>query len=730
MVTKSRKTNNQYHRILVLPRGTPRPCRDFMARTTIVVQRAASTVRQLCKASVPTFAPSRVHCCSELLAQVKQYLSTPLGQSEETQMAFQSIKKILPNSCKCLKGGLLSDLHSRLSRPPPSLPPGYLRFVREISKEIFTKGWDAAWSTKVSSFSPSLGSCIGKSRKHGGQLSTLAVDGQSAWQESLLRPRPGSLEGELLLVDSSGKPRPLTRFSSEAASLRPLHGLIYDHLSKFPWLLRGDVTAERLKEAGFDFSKSGEEPLTSGDYKSATDNLSIEVAESILDVAWSSSSYVPAPVFRFALAAQRPRLAYETDDLLVEHFVPTRGQMMGSYLCFPLLCLQNYIAFRYAESRFGCSGTPVLINGDDILFQSPRAFSEEWMSVVGGLGLEVEKTKTSVSCEFGSLNSTLVRWKGGNLVVVRTLRLGMLRECSHPGNLGTSAAIFSRVGPRESWMANCLAFLSWHQHTIVKWNAVASDMGFQGRLLRRAFERFRGGRLLWRDDVLHQMRLDRLPSAPCPHNVVMRSQEFVNVKRQEVSKDISRETCIWMASRKWELGRGYMAIKPTKLVHERAKATRVPAWLNRYDTKPEVLKRESARVLVRTEYYFTDSVSGPRKRPLRVKLPGQSKPSFLSESLSISTRRSVPLERTWWSPPCSVDEVRIPKSIWEAHHPPHTFSGMSLLANPSSVPYVDVVKNLVRSETQGDEIFYSRVADRTLLNSGLSCFRQFWALNE
>jgi hypothetical protein len=732
MVTKSRKNSNQYHRVLFLPKGVPRPCRDFMARTTIVVQRAASTVRQLSKASVPTFCPSRIHTCHDLLRQVKEYLSLPLGCSEETQMAFQSIKKLLPASCACLKGGLLSDLRSRLSRPPPSLPPGYLQFAREISREIFANGWDLAWSSKVESFSPSLGSCLSASRKNGGQLSTLAVDGQQAWRESLNQPQPGSLEGELLLVDSSGKPRPLTRFAAEAASLRPLHGLIYDHLSKLPWLLRGDVTAERLKEAGFDFSKSGEEPLTSGDYKSATDNLSIEVAEAILDVAWSSSRHVPAPVFRYALAAQRPSLRYERDDHLLEHFVPTRGQMMGSYLCFPLLCLQNYIAFRYAERLAGRVGTPVLINGDDILFQSPWNFSREWMSVVGDLGLEVEKTKTSVSCEFGSLNSTLVRWKGGNLVVVRTLRLGMLRECSHPGNLGASCLLFSRVGPRETWMSNALAFLAWHSRTIVRWNACASDMGFQGRLLRRAFTRFRGGRLLWRDDVLHQMGLDRLPSAPCPHNVVMRSQEFVNVPRTEVSKDISRETSVWMASRKWELGRGYMAIKPTRMVHERAKATRVPGWLNCYTTKAEVLKRESARVLCRTEYYFTDSVSGPVKRPLRVKLPGMAKAKFTSgPSLSICTRRVVALERSWWKDPCRVDEVRIPKQIWEAHHPAHTFSGMSLLANPYQFDYVDTVRNLLRSETQGGEnVFSSWFAEQSLLNQGLSSFRQFWDMNE
>jgi len=635
-------------------------------------------------------------------------------------MAFQSIKKLLPDNCKCLKGTMLADLCSRLSRPPPSLPNDYIRFAREISAEIFAKGWDASWDRKVQSFSPSLGSCIGKSRKYGGQLATLAAAGQTAWQESLNLPQPGSLEGELLLVNSAGKPRALTRFGAECASLRPLHGLLYDTISKQPWLLRGDVTDERLGKAGFDLSRSVEEPLTSGDYKSASDNLSIEVAESILDVAWSTSKYVPSNVFRYALAAQRPNLTYEGEDGLLEHFVPTRGQMMGSYLCFPLLCLQNYIAFRYAERINGKCGTPVLINGDDILFQSSTSFSTSWMSVVGGLGLEVEKTKTSVSNEFGTLNSTLVRWAHGKLTVVKTLRLGMLRECSHPGNLGDVALLFSRVGPRDTWLRNSLEFLRWHERTILKWNAVASDMGFRGRLMRRAFTVFRRGRLLWRDDVLHQLKLDRLPAAHCPHNIVMSSQEFVSVDRALLSKEISREAANWMASRKWELGRGYESKKSPQMVSERAKATRLPEFLTSSLTSTKVLREESHRLMRRTEHYW--SCSG--------NFLGLTKPPKGYER-SIYSRREVRSERAWWQDRVHVDEVRVPKTIWEAHNPPWQFDGFCKLLVSSSVPRFDLVSSLRTQATpEAGEIFYSGIAERMKQLPVLTFVRQFfeWAV--
>jgi len=676
-----------------LPRGTPRPCRDFMARTTLVVLRAASSVRRLCHTDIPVFTPSRIHSCSELLKAVKSYLSTELTADEETQMAFQSIKKLLPESCKCLKSGLLTDLRSRLSRPPPTLPAGYLSFAREISSEIFAKGWDRSWLDKVDTFAPSLSSCQGFSRKHGGQLAALAVTGHESYKERMTGAPFGELEGELLVVDSSGKPRPLTRFGPESAFLRPLHGLIYDRISREKWLLRGEVTKEALNAAGFDPTKKVELPLTSGDYKSASDNLSIEVAETILDVAWGNSKHVPANVFRYAVAAQRPRLQYEGEDLLKESFVPTRGQMMGSYLCFPLLCLQNYIAFRYAEKVAHVSGTPVLINGDDILFQGEKSFSDLWMDVVGSLSLEVEKTKTSVSSDFGSLNSTLLRWSPSGLYPVKTLRMGMLRECGHPGNLGANALKFSRVGPRTTWLSNFREFLSWHEVTIVKWRSVLSDLGFSGRLARRAFQVYRGGRLLLRDNILHSLDLPRLDPPPCPHNIVMSGSEFIKVASCFVTREVQRETARWMSSRKWELGESFKSQKVTKLVSKRANATQIESSLNSY-TRPLAEWREEAvaRSRKRAEYYFysTDVATG------RVKMAGLDK-EFHFWKNKIVDKREVPREALWWQERLRAgDEVRVPIPVWKQFHPDwFGLEGFSLFKKPQE-PVADPIPSALK----------------------------------
>nr|WAK77773.1 MAG: RNA-dependent RNA polymerase [Botourmiaviridae sp.] len=628
-------------------------------------------------------------------------------------MAFQSIKKLLPESCKCLKSGLLTDLRARLSRPPPTLPAGYLSFAREISSEIFAKGWDRSWLDKVDTFAPSLSSCQGFSRKQGGQLAALAVTGHEHYKERMTGAPFGELEGELLVVDSSGKPRPLTRFGPESAFLRPLHGLMYDTISRKKWLLRGEVTEAALNEAGFDPTKKVELPLTSGDYKSASDNLSIEVAETILDVAWGNSQHVPANVFRYAMAAQRPRLQYEGEDHLKESFTPTRGQMMGSYLCFPLLCLQNYIAFRYAEKVSDVKGTPVLINGDDILFQSEVGFSNRWMEIVGSLSLEVEKTKTSVSSDFGSLNSTLLRWFPSGLRPIKTLRFGMLRECGHPGNLGVNALKFSRVGPRATWLTNFREFLSWHEATIIKWRCVLSDMGFSGRLARRAFQVYRGGRLLMRDDIFHSLNLPRLDPPPCPHNIVMGGSEFIKVASCFVTREVQRETARWMSSRKWELGESFESSKVTKLVSKRANATQIESSLNSRNNPLAWWKeRAVACSQKRAEYYFysTDLGTG------LLRMAGLKK-KFHFWKNRISTKREVAREAGWWRGRLDPEgEVRVPIPVWKQFHPDwFGLEGFSLFKKPQE-PVPDPIPSALKENLF---LVSSQKVQRMLLNGVL-----------
>lgn len=552
-----------------LKRRTSGNCRYYKARTTLVVKRATSSVMALYKGlKIVPFVPPLDGDCGNLYKAVKKFLSIEVSPEPEIQMAFQSIKKLLPSACKCLRGSMLSDLHTRLTRSPPRLSPAYLANCRRVLSEIFTDGWDKSWWGKTRSFTPSLGSCVNSGRSKGGQLSALAEEGHEAWLESLYLPK-GELKGELLLVDSSGKPRPLTKFECSSSVLRPLHGIIYDKISQCKWLLRGDVSTEKLWDAGF---RENGGSLVSGDYVSASDNLPIEIAELILDFAWSKSKHVPAAIWRYAVAAQRPSLTYEDEDHLKSDFIPTLGQMMGSYLCFPLLCLQNYLAFRWALAcaELNVDDVPVLINGDDILYQIQDVkFFSIWVQKIMEVGFEVEQSKTSVSSLYGSINSTLVRWGGGKLRVRRTYRMGMLRPPEHPSNLGSSFETFSKVGSPRDWYRAGLVFLDWHRRTIVTWFASAQEYGFFGRLARSCWKGAFGGLLWAREAFRSKIDLPPLQPAPCPHSIVMKGTEFLSFPPEEVDLVGQRKIAEWMAARKWELGRTFKRTKSRDWLKDR-----------------------------------------------------------------------------------------------------------------------------------------------------------------
>lgn len=429
---------------------------------------------------------------------------------------------------------MLSDLKSRLSRPPRALPSGYLRFVRRETRKLFPRGWDRGlYEDHVVTTSPPLSSTTESSRQDGGSLGS-GMD-HSSYLEACLGDVDFDLDcrAKMIVVQSAGKPRALTKFSADTLCLRPLHKAIYDRMSRQSWVNRGDVTTDGLAE----FRYVEGEVLTSGDYKSATDNLSIEVAEMILGTILASTVSVPQSVMRGALDIMRPNL-YNLENNL--DFTPRVGQMMGSYLSFPLLCLQNRMAFLWA----GGEGLPCKINGDDILFRSSPEFSRRWMDVVSQLGLEVERTKTSVSADYGSLNSTLVVREKGKYKVRQTLRFGMLKECGDVTSLCRTYEDFLRGIHGPSRFRAGFEFFRWHLPTFKAYRLTTCELGFRGELA-------------WRLTRKWNLRLDRpsevLPELGPDHNVVVPRDGCVFVDPSTVRKDDRKVSAMELAAWKWSV---------------------------------------------------------------------------------------------------------------------------------------------------------------------------------
>lgn len=505
------------------------------------MSRAIRSWEAIYNVRVPSSLPEDCTCV-DLARAVKELLATRVSEDESSQMGFQSIKKLLPDSCKCMESSLLDDLVLRLGKEPRSLPAGYLSFVNKEVDRLFPKGWDASYEGYCLTTSPPLTSCCESGRSDGGVLGAMGGISQADFLERVLHGRGGKIcpyyAGKLLVVQSAGKPRPLTKFPAEGLYLKPIHKTIYGALSSKKWLLRGPPSREALLKAGFSADLGD---LVSGDYKSATDNLPIEVMEVALARMLRNAISIPENVKELAQRACRPLLFSEKETLEVKV-----GQMMGSLLSFPFLCLQNYLSFRWSLRSAGIKGhVPVLINGDDILFQEPKpGFSETWFRVVSAVGLEVEQTKTSVARDFGSLNSTLLRWEEGRLVPVWSPRFGMFRPAEHPGSLGSAFLSFLRGAPDEYRFPAAREWFNWHIGEIRSARVSLPSLGFRGLLAKRLAGLFH---VLHFDDV-------EFPRAFRTHGVVMSADFVSRIPTDALSDEERRQASMEIAAQKWTHG--------------------------------------------------------------------------------------------------------------------------------------------------------------------------------
>jgi len=390
----------------------------------------------------------------------------------------------------------------RKARDP--LPSGYLQHVRKIVASQFPAGWDKGYRGHCWSSTPSVGSCTGSSRANGGNRALRPCRatflrrtlGQEAFKvDNLIR---------YTVVATGGKGRGVTVASPEMGVLHPLHKTTYDHLSTLPWLLRGEAVPGRFRR----FQRREGEVFVSGDYESATDNLRVEVAMTVLDVMQSSAKYVPASVWEAARDFLHCRIQYP--DLNVP--VQSEGQLMGNLLCFPLLCIQNYVAFRWVFSE----DVPVKINGDDIVFRSRRDQYLRWADFVSSVGLKLSRGKTLVHEIYFSLNSSFFwsRVSGKPRPIPVTRVSAFTKPFEDWGSLSGSFRSLTRGYAGEAKLeAECLFLERFRRRILQAGRSVVRGLGVK---VSKAALRKCG---LWRRECWYAdsvpEELDCLPLSPC-----------------------------------------------------------------------------------------------------------------------------------------------------------------------------------------------------------------------
>ena len=128
---------------------------------------------------------------------------------------------------------------------------------------------------------------------------------------------------------------------------------------------------------------------TSGDFDATTDRIHRDVIETIV-------SQIPCEqVIKDQFGVN-----------LIDSFKTTNGQLMGSILSFPILCVINLFVYRLTkELNPNEPATIPTINGDDILYRSSLKFNQQWMKITSSCGLIPSKGKNLVSNRYFTINS-------------------------------------------------------------------------------------------------------------------------------------------------------------------------------------------------------------------------------------------------------------------------------------------------------------------------------------
>jgi len=347
----SQKTQSKVHRG---PGRNSHAWSRCCCKAAVVSKRVLKTVEAINSVHGTSFsAPlsfSTSLSCDEAFSQAKKFFSglldslngtgshpwlplvigLPVKERLKIASSLVSGKKLLPDPCPRF-AGRMAEAHASLMSQPKEAPEEFLVFVRQQVKRMFPRGWDKGYSRCIEGTTLPLSAGIGLPRSRGGvsACGMARAEYARACSGDVLEGFPVDVRFQVVIAD--GKARGITVTHKEHQFLKPLHTVLYDFLSRKNWMLRGDATAKKLAE----FVDVAGEKIVSGDYESATDGLSLEVSEAILDTLLSTATHTPESIKRWALMSLRNVISYP-GDVVVEQM---RGQLMGNLLSFPLLCI-------------------------------------------------------------------------------------------------------------------------------------------------------------------------------------------------------------------------------------------------------------------------------------------------------------------------------------------------------------------------------------------------------
>lgn len=394
----------------------------------------------------------------------KRGVSCPSRRQMQLAFSILQLKRYLPPLPKTLRLKAKQGCKDRLTAHA-STPERLIDELARTAGELFPRGWDK----RPPSFSVTNKSCCESTRSAGGAQaymfnlkygreileiqdfslpseleiwngiekelprSSAALD-PCEYLDLALRSQPQQLCSKMEVVEDPLKARIITKNNWQCTVLKPLQKMIHSRLRQHPsFRLIGESLTDDIINTLPRFPGS---KYVSGDYEAATDNFNSDATETVLDEILSNMTGPLSKSPEYMILARKSLTGLRILDSEVGDFTMTRGQLMGSLLSFPILCIVNFAIWRHAtELSLGtrCDGMGlggphdhVLINGDDIGFCATEGQYTLWTKLTPQVGLKPSLGKNYFCSEFITLNTQLYSWKDGKLRRVFFLNQGLL----------------------------------------------------------------------------------------------------------------------------------------------------------------------------------------------------------------------------------------------------------------------------------------------------------------
>jgi len=204
----------------------------------------------------------------------------------------------------------------------------------------------------------------------------------------------------------------------------PLAGFLLKPVQKFLWstlkehpafsLIGQPVDEDYLRDRlGNHINLRDDQSYLSGDYKASTNYMRSFVSNTIVDELNEIIFQSLPQKFQILKVLFKRMLTghFMIDEDTGEVLEQTNGQLMGSIVSFPILCIANAALCRWAievgaTRSFTLRDAPLMCNGDDCLFRTTIVGRRAWERLGPHFGLFPSYGKYFWSREFVDINST------------------------------------------------------------------------------------------------------------------------------------------------------------------------------------------------------------------------------------------------------------------------------------------------------------------------------------